>query len=98
MALKDRINRDNRNIFMNLDHIAEVHTWNGVQFTCVPDDTNTKHIQFNNLAQKVIFVPVDSLPGRAQPNEFIIFDNVQMRVIDVVDADGMKEIYLETLY
>lgn len=98
MALKDRIARDNRNIFMNTDHVAEEHTWNGVKFTCVPDDTTTKHIQFNSATQKLIFVPENSLPGRAQPNEFIILDNVQMRVLDVIDADGMKEILLEAVY
>jgi hypothetical protein len=98
MALKDRINRDNRNIFMNLDHVAEVHTWNGVQFTCVPDDIKSKHIHFNDMTNKVIFVPTDSLPGRAKPNEFIILDDVEMRVINVIDADGMKEIHLEMLY
>ena len=38
MALKDRILRDNHKVFMNTDHFAEEHTWNGVPFTTVPDD------------------------------------------------------------
>lgn len=103
MALKDRILADNHHIFMNTDHFAETHTWNGIPFTCVPDDTEALKRKNNNVndiswdadtLDKVIFVPEDSLPARAQPNEFIIFDNVQMRVLDVIDAVGMKEIHL----
>ena len=43
---------------------------------------------------KVLFVPEDSLPARAQANEFVVLDNTQMRVLHVVDAVGMKEIHL----
>ena len=47
-----------------------------------------------NAVDKVIFVPEDSLPARAQPNEQVIFDGVLMRVANVIDAIGMKEIHL----
>ena len=103
MALKDRIPRDNHVIFMNMDHFAETHTWNGVEFVCVLDDTealkrknnNVNDISWdNNMLDMVIFVPEDSLPARAQPNEFILLDDHQMRVSSVVDAIGMKEIHL----
>lgn len=107
MALKDRILSDNHKIFMNQDHFAEEHTWNGVPFVCVPDDTealkrknnNVNDISWQeNLADKVLFVPEDSLPARAQPNEFVLLDNVQMRVLDVIDAIGMKEIHLTVTF
>lgn len=103
MALKDRFNRDNHKIFMNKDHFAETHTWNGIPFTCVPDDTEALKRKNNNvndlswdsnIVDKVLFVPTDSLPARAQANEFVLLDNVQMRVLHVVDAIGMKEIHL----
>ena len=95
MALKDRIARDNKNIFMNQDHFAETHTWNGHPFTCVLDDiNNNKKIQFNNSQEKIIFVPNNSLPARAEPDTTVIFDGVQMRVMDVIDAIGIKEIHL----
>ena len=103
MALKDRIPRDNHKVFMNEDHFAEVHTWNGIPFTCVPDDTEALKRKNNNVndiswqedtVDNVLFVPEDSLPARAQPNEFVILDGVQMRVSDVIDAIGMKEIHL----
>lgn len=103
MALKDRIASDNHNIFMNQDQFASTHTWNGVAFVCVQDDTealkrknnNVNDISWdNNMLDMVLFVPEDSLPARAQPNEFILFDDVQMRVSDVIDAIGMKEIHL----
>ena len=103
MALKDRFFRDNHSIFMNMDHFAETHFWNGVAFVCVPDDTEALKRKNNNvndiswdadIVDKVIFVPEDSMPARAQPNEQVIFDGVLMKVLDVVDAVGMKEIHL----
>ena len=103
MALKDRIPRDNHAIFMNRDHFAEEHTWNGVRFTCVQDDNEALYRKYmtvdemswnNNKLEMVLSVPEDSLPARAQPNEFVLLDDHQMRVNYVVDAIGMKEIHL----
>lgn len=103
MALKDRIPRDNHHIFMNTGHFADTHTWNGIPFTCVMDDeealkrknNNVNDISWdNNTIDKLLYVPYDSLPGRAQPNEFVLLDNVQMRVLRKVDAMGMWEIHL----
>lgn len=108
MALKDRIRTDNHHVFMNTDHFADTHTWNGRPFTCVMDDTEAK--KYNDMAltstfsweaehvDKVIFVPEDSLPARAQPNEFVLLDGVAMRVLTVIDAIGMKEIRLQVDY
>ena len=107
MALKDRIPRDNHKIFMNQDHFAETHTWNGVPFVTVPDDSEALKRKNNNVVDvswdgntidKVIFVPEDSLPARAQPNEQVIFDGVMMRVAYIVDAIDMKEIHLSTIF
>lgn len=103
MALKDRILRDNHKIFMNTDHFADEHTWNGVPFVCVMDDTEALKRKNNNVndiswqegtLDKVLFVPKDSLPARAQANEFVLLDGAQMRVLDVIDAIDMKEIHL----
>lgn len=107
MALKDRIPLDNHRIFMNKDHFATDHTWNGVPFVCVSDDlealkrknNNVNDISWDgNTLDIVVFVPTDSLPARAQPNEAVIVDDVQMRVLDVIDAVGMKEIHLTLHY
>lgn len=105
MALKDRILRDNHKVFMNTDHFADEHTWNGEKFTCVMDDTEALKRKNNNvndigwdlnLVDKVLFVPEDSLPARAQPNEQVILDGVVVRVLGVIDAIRMKEIHLTT--
>ena len=104
MALKDRIAKDNHRVFMNMNHFADTHTWNGVPFNCVTDEetalkrknNNVNDISWDaNLVDKVLFVPEDSLPARAQPNEQIMLDGVPMRVLDIIDAIGMKEIHLE---
>lgn len=103
MALKDRFYRDNHKIFMNEDHFGERHTWNGIPFVCVPDDSEALKRKNNNVndlswdvntIDKVLFVPNDSLPARAQSNEFVLLDGRQMRVLDIIDAVGMKEIHL----
>ncbi|MBR3740533.1 MAG: hypothetical protein IKN04_08740 [Clostridia bacterium] len=107
MALKDRIPLDNHNIFMNRDHFATDHTWNGIPFVCLSDDlealkrknNNVNDISWDgNTLDIVIFVPEDSLPARAQPNEAVILDNMQVRVINILDAVGMKEIHLSLHY
>ena len=107
MVLKDRILSDNHRIFMNEDHYANEHTWNGIPFVTVMDDTealkrknnNVNDISWDNdILEKVLFVPEDSLPGRAQPNEFVLLDGVQMKVLDVIDAIGMKEVHLTVPY
>ena len=103
MALKDRIPLDNHRIFMNEDHFADVHTWNGVPFVCVKDDDEALKRKNNNVVDvswdgntidRVLFVPEDSLPARAVPNTTVMLDKKQMRVTDVIDAVGMKEIHL----
>lgn len=103
MALRDRFARDNHKIFMNTDHFGETHTWNGIPFVCVPDDSEALKRKNNNVndlswdvntIDKVLFVPSDSLPARAQPNEFVLLDGRQMRVLGIIDAIGMKEIHL----
>lgn len=103
MSLKDRIQSDNAKIFMNQEHFADVHSWNGLPFVCVADDTEALKRKNNNVidvswgqdtVDKVIFMPEDSLPGRAQPNEQVVFDGVLMKVLDVIDSMGMKEIHL----
>ena len=103
MALKDRIARDNHAIFINPDHFAEEHTWNGLPFYCVPDDTealkrSSDSAWQENTVDMVLFVPEDSLPARAQPNEQALFDGAPVRVVDVIDAKGMKEIHLSLPY
>lgn len=103
MALRDRFFRDNHKIFMNTDHFGENHTWNGIPFVSVPDDTEALKRKNNNVndlswdvntVDKVLFVPNDSLPARAQANEFVLLDGRQMRVLGVIDAIGMKEVHL----
>ena len=50
----------------------------------------------NSTRDKTIYVPADELPGRAQPNEHIFFDNVPMKVMQVQNDMGMLTIVLAT--
>lgn len=103
MALKDRIESDNKRLFMNPGHFAEEHTWNGIPFTCVTDEdealkrknNNVVDISWdNNTRDVLIYVPEKDLPGRAQPNEHINFDNRPMKVLQVQNDMGMLAIML----
>lgn len=92
MSLKDKILDDNRRVFMNLDHFASVHTWNGVPFTCVTDEesalkrknNNVVDISWdNNTREVIIYVPKADFPGRAEPNEHGVFDSRDMKIMQV---------------
>lgn len=103
MSLKDRIDADRRRVFINNEHFADEHTWNGRPFTCVVDEdaalkrknNNVVDLSWdNNTREKIIYVPVEDLPGRAIPNEHIFFDNAPMKVLQVQDDMGMLAIVL----
>ena len=38
MSLKDRIYADRSRVFMQMEHFADEHTWNGISFVCVTDE------------------------------------------------------------
>ena len=107
MSLKDRIAKDNHRVFMNKGHYADMHTWNGIPFTCVTDEesalkrknNNVNDVSWdNNTREILIYVPTESLPGRAEPNEFVLFDNRQMKVPQVNEDMGMLSIVLVANY
>ena len=105
MALKDRIAVDIYRIFMQQDHFAETHYWNGIPIICVPDDeeslkrqnNNVNDISWdNNTREILIHTPLDSFPGgrEPEPNTHIMFDKRSMKVLDVKDNMGMLDILL----
>lgn len=103
MSLKERIDADRRRVFINPDHFADEHTWNGMPFTCVVDEdtalkrknNNVVDLSWdNNTTEKMIYVAEEDLPGRAMPNEHIVFDNKPMKVLQVQNDMGMLTILL----
>lgn len=103
MALKDKIRDDIARVFMNMSHFAQVHYWNGMPIICVPDEdtalkrknNNVVDISWdNNSTETVIYTPVEGFPGRAMPNEHVIFDKKQMRILQVQEDIGMYTILL----
>lgn len=78
MALRDRIRDDIHCVFLNKDHFASNHTWNGKPFVCVTDEeealkrknNNVVDISWdNNIAEIVLYVDATEFPGRPQPND-----------------------------
>ena len=103
MALKDRIQADVKRVFMNHSHFAEYHTWNGRRFQCVTDDEtalkrkNNNVVDLNwddNTTETLVYTPKDGFPGRAMPNEHVLFDNKPMKVLQVQEDMGMYSILL----
>ena len=107
MSLKEQIDADRRRVFMQTDHFAETHTWNGVSFTCVTDEeaalkrknNNVNDISWdNNTIETLVYVPTEDWPGRhpVVPNEHGYFDDVHMRILQVNEDMGMLCIVLTT--
>lgn len=103
MALRDRFARDNIAIFMNREHFASEHTWNGRKFKCVTDDetalkrknNNVVDLSWdNNTSEVLVYTTVQGFPGRAMPNEHVIFDNRPMKILQVQEDMGMYSILL----
>ena len=103
MSLKDKIASDNSRVFMQMGHFAETHTWNGLPFTCVTDDevalkrknNNVVDVSWdNNPTETMVDTPVEGFPGRAIPNEHILFDRRPMKVLQVQEDMGMYSILL----
>ena len=98
MSLKDRIENDITRVFLNFDHFATDHTWNGKTLRCVTDDevalkrknNNVVDMSWdNNTTETVIYAKKDGFPGRLIPNEHIFFDGKPMDILQIQDDMGM---------
>ena len=100
MSFRDRIARDNEVVFMNMDHFAEWHTWNGDRFVAIPDaevalkrkNNNVVDIAWdNNTVETVLYVTKENWPGKhdPSPNEHGYLDNKPMKILQVQDDIGM---------
>lgn len=105
MALVDRIAADITRVFLQFDHFAETHYWNGSEIRCVLDgetalkrkNNNVNDISWdNNTREFIIFTPVDGFPeaNEPEPNTTAIFDKKQVRIRDVNTEMGMYEIHV----
>lgn len=105
MSLKGRIADDISRIFMQADHFAETHYWNGQPIICVPDEelstkkssADSREVSWAaNGRSLLIHTPLESFPGGAEPeiNSQIVFDRKQMRVVNVEHNMGMLGIML----
>lgn len=103
MSLKEKIEKDNRRLFMNRNHFAEMHTWNGSPFKCVVDEdaalkrknNNVVDLSWdNNTTETMIYVPAGEFPGVPVPNEHGIFDRRQMKILQVQEDMGMLAILM----
>ena len=108
MALKDRIERDISRCYMQENHFAEKHYWNGFEIICVPDEeealkrknNNVNDISWDNNTRKIlIYTPLATFPGgkAPEPNTHVMFDKRPMKILDIDINKGMLGIMLTTL-
>lgn len=106
MALKTRIAEDINRVFLQMDHFAETHYWNGAEITCVPDEeealkrknNNVNDISWDANTRKIlIHVNESEFPGKEapEPNTAVFFDRKPMRILQVDTNMGMLDILLE---
>lgn len=103
MAFKDRLLDDLFRVFLNTEHFATTHNWNGTDFDCVTDEeaalkrknSSTVDLSWdNNTRETILYVAMDKFPGRAQPNEHGLLDKKPMRILQVQEDMGMLGILL----
>ena len=103
MPLADRILTDNARVFVNPDHYATWHTWNGRRFLCVTDEeealkrknNNVVDLSWdNNTTETVLNVEKSQLLKHPIPNEHILFDSKPMKILQVQEDMGMLTILL----
>ena len=106
MSLKDRIEADRSRVFLQKQHFADDHTWNGIMFTCVTDEetalkrknNNVNDISWdNNTMETVVYVREEDWPGRKVPNEHGFFDNRHMKIMQIQNDMGLLTIVLSTV-
>lgn len=107
MALIDRIEKDITRVFLNHNHFASWHTWNGKKFQCVTDEeaalkrknNNVVDLAWdNNTSEVLLYVRKEEFPGRATPNEHGFFDNRPMKILQVNEDMGMLAVLLAANY
>lgn len=105
MALKDRIDADILGTFMNKEHFAEDHFWDGQKIVCVPDEeqaikrknNNVNDISWDNNTREVLLhTPLKDFPGGREPeaNTQVFLDGKTMWVKEVAHNMGMLDILL----
>ena len=98
MALKDRIGEDITRVFLNHEHFASWHTWNGSRFQCVTDEeaalkrknNNVVDLSWdNNTTETLVYCKKSEFPGIPMPNEHGVFDRRPMKILQVNEDMGM---------
>jgi len=103
MSLNDRILDDINRVFINQDHFAERHNWNGTEFTCVTDEEAALKRKNNNVVdvswdnhttETLVYVAASEWPGPTEPNVHGTFDHKDVRILQIQSDAGMLAILL----
>lgn len=107
MALKDRLLDDLLRVFLNAEHFATTHNWNGTDFLCVTDEeaalkrknNNVVDISWdNNTHEILVYVAKTAFPGTPVVNQQELFDGMPMKLLQVQEDMGMLAILFVANY
>ncbi len=105
MALKDRIESDNKRVFVNFKEFATLHSWGSKEILCVIDDDNIarqnctnilENSWENNLEETILYVQDKEIGYRPTAREQVYFDGMDMVVVHCRDNMGIYEIMLRS--
>lgn len=97
MTFKEMIERDRREVFLNLDEFAETHSVDGKNISVSIDaDALTAKQQALGVdsASLVLFAASEDLPKRKPPGAAINVDGRDYIVVDWADNKGVTQITL----
>lgn len=107
MALKDRLLNDLLRVFLNGEHFATTHNWNGTDFLCVTDEeaalkrknSSTVDVSWNNNTHEIlVYVAKTEFPGAAEANLQGLFDGMSVKILQFQEDMGMLALLLVSNY
>ncbi len=104
MTFKEQLKVDNRNVFLNPEEFADIHTINGKDMPCSVDNyellEREKHLKGEHSdgvykKQLMIFVNAEDFGALPAIGRLVTFDKKSYVVTDAVDESGIYSITME---
>lgn len=105
MGFKDLLVQDAKNVFLNREEFADMHSINGKPMPVLVDDNEILERDKSKLMnvtitgiykeRKLIYVATDNLGAKPAPDDLLNFDDAWYKVNDCTDEAGILCIEME---
>ena len=101
MNFKEAAARDVKNVFFNLEELAELQNVNGNNVKVVIDEAlfkeKHKELEAQGIIQNclVLFIQVSDLPAKPKTDRDLFVDNKKYKILDSKEKNGVYEIDLQ---